>query len=131
MSDNGDISTDLPEVDVPKGTLVELDVEGSFNGAFGSGSSSITVVCLDQIEPQVDETNLLRSPHQTDMEQSKIKLAVVFKVITNLDCISIADLDRIIRLTPYFLDANLRLFWVFDLVNRLLGNTKQLFLLRL
>ena len=131
MSDNGDISTDLPEVDVPKGTLVELDVEGSFNGAFGSGSSSITVVCLDQIEPQVDETNLLRSPHQTDMEQSKIKLAVVFKVITNLDCISIADLDRIIGLTPYFLDANLRLFWVFDLVNRLLGNTKQLFLLRL
>ena len=131
MSDNGDISTDLPEVDVPKGTLVELDVEGSFNGAFGSGSSSITVVCLDQIEPQVDETNLLRSPHQTDMEQSKIKLAVVFKVITNLDCISIADLDRIIRLTPYFLDANLRLFWVSDHVNRLLGNTKQLFLLRL
>ena len=116
---------------MPKGTLVELDVEGSFNGAFGSGSSSITVVCLDQIEPQVDETNLLRSPHHPDADQSKIKLAVVFKVIANLDYISIAYLERIVRLSPYFLGANLCLLWVFDPYNRLFGNIKQLFLLRL
>jgi len=84
------ITNDLPEVDVPKGTLVEIDVDGFLNNRKNPSSNcisnSVSVVCIDDVASEESQDLLFktrdRDRNHLDSSQenkAKIKFAVTFK----------------------------------------------------
>ena len=81
------IDRKLPEVDVPKGALVEVDMSENFSlSSSGNGvMTSVNVVCLDEPAtsfPHHKDVRLLSTmTSPEDDKEAKVKLSVVFKVV--------------------------------------------------